>query len=59
LNAEHTSKLAAEDNAQSDRVEFSTCEIDQAKRLASRAVNGNWNNGRETSPTFVAMFTPW
>jgi hypothetical protein len=47
--------LAAEDNAQSGRVEVSPCDFDQAKRLASRAVNGNWKMGRKVSPAFVAM----
>ena len=55
MNAEHTPKLAAEGNAQSGRVEFSPCDFDQAKRLASRAVNGNWKKGRKVSPAFVAM----
>jgi hypothetical protein len=55
LDAGHTSKLTAEGNAQSSRAGFAGYRVDQANRLASRAVNRSLNRRRKASLAFDAM----
>ena len=59
LEAGHTSTLAVEDNAQSRTVGFSPYDFGQAKRLSSRAVNGNWKKGESISGVRRDARVPW